>query len=148
MSSIDFTKLRLLAENMIKAGQEMQAALAEIDERHLAIVVTSNVGAAGTLPEKIMVIQHVVCLKYQLTKSDLLKKCRKRELVWPRQVGYWAARQLTSGGSSDIAQLFGGRDHGTVLAGCKRVTDLREVNLKIKAETDAVLAECSKSLKR
>ena len=148
MSSIDFIKLRHLADNLIKAGQDMQAALAEIDDQHLAIVVTNNVGKGGTLPEKIMVIQHVVCLKYQLTKVDLIKKCRKRELVWPRQVGYWVARQLTIGGSSDIAHLFGGRDHGTVLSGCKRVADLREVDLEIKAETDAVLAECSKSLKR
>ena len=148
MSSIDFTKLRLLAENMIKAGQEMQAALDQIDRNQLAVVVMTNLRTDGTLPEKVRQIQRVICAKYQIARVDLVSPSRKQPLAWGRQVGYWAARKLTTGSTGEISLLFGGRDHTSVLAGCKRVNELREVDPKIKAETEAVLAECSESLTR
>ena len=148
MSSIDFSKLRLLADNMIKAGEEMRAALDQIDRKHLAVVVMTNLRTDGTLPEKVRQIQKVICLKYQVTPADLNAPGRKQNVAWARQVGYWAARKLTTGSTPEIGVLFGNRDHTTVLVGSRRVNDLREVDPKIKAETEAVLAECSEALTR
>ena len=148
MSAIDFTKLRQLADNMIKAGEEMRAALDQIDRKHLAVVVMTNLRTDGTLPEKVRQIQRVICLKYQVTPAELLSPGRKQNVAWARQVACWSARKLTTGSSANIGVLFGNRDHGTVLASCRRVNDLRDVDPKIKAETEAVLAECSEALTR
>jgi chromosomal replication initiator protein len=46
---------------------------------------------------------------------------RSREVMLPRQVGMYLARQLTSLSLEQIGAYFGGRDHSTVLHACRKV---------------------------
>jgi len=60
-------------------------------------------------------IQRVVCEHFGITLGELVGKRRSKDVVIPRQVGIFLARELTDASLPEIGQKFGGRDHATVL---------------------------------
>jgi chromosomal replication initiator protein len=48
---------------------------------------------------------------------------RFRNIILPRQLGMYLARQLTALSLEEIGSFFGGRDHSTVLYACRRVEE-------------------------
>ena len=54
-------------------------------------------------------------------RADLAS--RTARVAWPRQVAIHLARELTGASLQAIGQAFGGRNHGTVLHACKRVSE-------------------------
>jgi chromosomal replication initiator protein len=56
---------------------------------------------------------------------------RSRQVLLPRQVGMYLARQLTELSLQQIGAFFGGRDHSTVLHACRKVEQAltQDVNL-------------------
>ena len=49
----------------------------------------------------------------------------------PRQVAMALAKELTNHSLPEIGDTFGGRDHTTVLHGCRRIQALRETDKRI-----------------
>ena len=58
----------------------------------------------------------------------MLGKSRKRSIVRPRQLAMFLAKDLTNKSYPEIGELFGGRDHTTVLHAYRKVTDLMSEN--------------------
>ncbi len=72
-------------------------------------------------------IQKIVADHYQLHISDLKNKRRSRNIVLPRQMAMYLARQLTNLSLPEIGEAFGGKDHTTVLHSWKKIDhDLKE----------------------
>ena len=71
-------------------------------------------------------IQRVVAEYYKIKISDLLSKRRSRSVARPRQVAMSLAKELTNHSLPEIGEAFGGRDHTTVLHGCRKIKQLRE----------------------
>lgn len=61
---------------------------------------------------------------FGLKLSDVKSPVRRRRLVVSRGVAMYLARQLTSNSLGQIGTFFGGRDHSTVLYGCRRTENL------------------------
>jgi chromosomal replication initiator protein len=76
-------------------------------------------------------IQAAVCEQFGLQPQELCSPSRTRHLVWPRQLAMYLARQLTEESLPTIGLHFGGRDHSTVLYGCRQAT------ARIKRDRDA-----------
>ncbi|QSO50871.1 chromosomal replication initiator protein DnaA [Alicyclobacillus curvatus] len=76
------------------------------------------------VPRKITVthIQKVVGDHYGLKVEELKAKRRTKEVVLPRQIAMYLARELTDMSLPKIGQAFGGRDHTTVLHACDRIS--------------------------
>ncbi len=55
---------------------------------------------------------------------DIVGPKRNREIVWPRQVAIYLARELTDKSLAEIGHFFGGRDHSTVLHAYNKVSDM------------------------
>lgn len=70
-------------------------------------------------------IKMAVCEEYQVALHELDSDKRPAHIVFPRQVGYWLTRTLTSLSLSEIGQCFPKnnkpRDHGTILHGYRIV---------------------------
>ena len=49
---------------------------------------------------------------------------RNHEVVWPRQVAIYLARELTDMSLAGVGKFFGGRDHSTVLHAYNKVSEL------------------------
>jgi chromosomal replication initiator protein len=58
---------------------------------------------------------------FQVAPGQICSRRRSREVMLPRQVGMYLARQLTSLSLEQIGAYFGGRDHSTVLHACRKV---------------------------
>src|SRR5262249_27709520 len=58
---------------------------------------------------------------FQVEPDQLQSRRRYRNVVLPRQVGMYLARQLTPLSLEQIGEYFGGRDHSTVLHACRKV---------------------------
>jgi chromosomal replication initiator protein len=58
---------------------------------------------------------------FRLDPRQLQARDRSRNVLLPRQVGMYLARQLTPLSLQQIGAYFGGRDHSTVLHACRKV---------------------------
>ncbi len=76
-------------------------------------------------------IQKTVAEYFKIRVGDLLSKKRSRSIARPRQFGMALAKELTNHSLPEIGDAFGGRDHTTVLHGCRRITSLRETDKRI-----------------
>ena len=76
-------------------------------------------------------IQKTVAEYFKIRVGDLLSKKRSRSIARPRQFAMALAKELTNHSLPEIGDAFGGRDHTTVLHGCRRIESLRETEKRI-----------------
>ena len=76
-------------------------------------------------------IQKTVAEYFKIRVADLLSKRRSRSIARPRQIAMALAKELTNHSLPEIGDAFGGRDHTTVLHGCRRIAALRESEKRI-----------------
>ncbi len=70
-------------------------------------------------------IQKTVSDYYKMKVADMFSKRRQANIVLPRQVAMYLAKELTEKSYVEIGELFGGRDHTTVLHAVNKISDLR-----------------------
>ena len=88
-------------------------------------------------------IMRTVSDYYGLSMSELTGATRKREVTVPRQIAMYLTRELTGMSLPQIGNVFGGRDHTTVLHSCKTV----ENNMKINAGLKAIVEDIQQMVK-
>ena len=76
-------------------------------------------------------IQKTVADYFKIRVGDLLSKKRTRSIARPRQFAMALAKELTNHSLPEIGDAFGGRDHTTVLHGCRRIESLRETDKRM-----------------
>ncbi len=72
-------------------------------------------------PKKVTaeMIMQTVSDYYSVTLSELVGPTRKREVTVPRQVAIYLTREMTGMSLPQIGEVFGGRDHTTIMHSCK-----------------------------
>ena len=72
-------------------------------------------------PKKVTaeMIMQAVSEYYSVTLSELIGPTRKREITVPRQVAIYLTREMTGMSLPQIGEVFGGRDHTTIMHSCK-----------------------------
>ncbi len=84
-------------------------------------------------------IQKTVADYYKVRVAELLSKRRSRSVARPRQVAMALAKELTSHSLPEIGDAFGGRDHTTVLHACKRIRELRDMDVRMSEDYSNLL---------
>jgi chromosomal replication initiator protein len=79
-------------------------------------------------------IQKTVADYFKIRVADLLSKRRTRSIARPRQIAMTLAKELTNHSLPEIGDAFGGRDHTTVLHGCRRIASLRETEQRVEQD--------------
>lgn len=79
-------------------------------------------------------IQRTVAEYYKIKMAELLSAKRNRSVARPRQVAMALAKELTSHSLPEIGEAFGGRDHTTVLHGCRKIVELRNTNTDVEED--------------
>ena len=67
-------------------------------------------------------IQKKVAEHFDVRIVDMTGKRRTANIAFPRQVAMYLARRHTKASLHEIGEIFGGRNHGTVLHACKTVS--------------------------
>lgn len=79
-------------------------------------------------------IQKTVAEYYKIRSSDLLSSRRSRSITRPRQLAMALSKELTNHSLPEIGEAFGGRDHTTILHGCRKIAELRDSDAKISED--------------
>lgn len=88
-------------------------------------------------------IQKTVAEYYKIRVADLLSNKRTRTITRPRQVAMALAKELTNHSLPEIGQMFGGRDHTTVLHATRKVQELKEGDSKFQEDYSNLLRTLS-----
>ncbi|MFT4193034.1 chromosomal replication initiator protein DnaA [Ottowia sp.] len=71
-------------------------------------------------------IQKTVADYYKIKVSDMYSKKRPASIARPRQIAMYLAKELTQKSLPEIGELFGGRDHTTVLHAVRKIAGERQ----------------------
>ena len=66
-------------------------------------------------------VQKIVGDYFQLSFIDLKGKKKTKNIVFPRQIAMFIARDMTGYSLTEIGEAFGGRDHATVIYSCDKI---------------------------
>lgn len=77
-------------------------------------------------------IMKVVSRYYDISPDQLVTKKRSRDVSYPRQVAMYLCRELTGMSLPRIGQIFGGRDHTTVIHACDKIQEELDTNAELR----------------
>ena len=66
-------------------------------------------------------VTELVAEYFGLTERHLLSERRTKDVLTPRHVLYWLCKQTTPHSYPQIGRFLCGRDHTTILHGCRRI---------------------------
>jgi chromosomal replication initiation ATPase DnaA len=75
-------------------------------------------------PIKLDHVIQTVAKFYGLTMTEIRSARRMMKVVRPRQVAMYLCRELTMRSTPEIGRHLGGKDHTTVIGGCKKIESL------------------------
>ncbi len=83
-------------------------------------------------------IAEMVAEFYHISLEAMCGKQRDKHIVLPRQIAMYLIRQETQASLLEIGQLFGGRDHSTVLHACEKIDRAVNINPTLRREIVAI----------
>ena len=89
-------------------------------------------------------IQQMVASEYKIRVDDLKAKKRTRNVVYPRQIAMYLAREMTDLSLPRIGESFGGRDHTTVIHACEKIAKERQEDAILDRKINDLIAELKK----
>jgi chromosomal replication initiator protein len=144
--------LRAIAQEPYESVRELEGALhrvsayAEMGEEPPSLDTVNR--ALQALPPKshpsAQAILDVVCRHFRISLEEVTGPSRSRDVTFARHVAMYLLRLRAQRSFTQIGQLFGGRDHSTVLTACRRIT--REV--KTLPETKSVIQQLESDLQQ
>lgn len=100
---------------------------------NLAVEALQGLQTVTKSPElAISDIQETVADYYNISVDDLKGKKRNKQIVNPRQIAMYLARELTPNSLPKIGSEFGGRDHTTVMHAYEKIQESINTDDKIK----------------
>ncbi|RZU00915.1 chromosomal replication initiator protein DnaA [Rivibacter subsaxonicus] len=79
-------------------------------------------------------IQKTVADFYKIKVADMYSKKRPASIARPRQIAMYLAKELTQKSLPEIGELFGGRDHTTVLHAVRKIGGERGKNTELNQQ--------------
>ncbi len=86
-------------------------------------------------------IQRTVATFFDIRVADFKAKKRTKSIALPRQIAMYLTRELTDASLPEIGELFGGRDHTTVIHAYKKIQGLIESNDPVRYQIQNILNE-------
>ncbi|HSH74692.1 MAG TPA: chromosomal replication initiator protein DnaA, partial [Longimicrobiales bacterium] len=90
-------------------------------------------------------IRELVARRWRVRADALASKRRTKDLTVPRQVAMYLIKETLGMSLVRIGQLFGGRDHSTVIHSIRKVEEEMQRDPGFKHQVDAALTELHQS---
>ncbi len=141
--SVDDEVLHYIAEKTESNIRELEGMLTRVNAMAQLSGTTLTLDVAREALDKIMPgaerkavtpesLIKQVAEYYQVTEADMTSQRRNREVAKARQVAMFLIREMTQLSTTRIGELFGGRDHSTVMYACEKVAEMEGSDPKIK----------------
>ncbi len=139
--------LEFLAARLTESGRELEGAITRIyaafqlTEEPILVETAEHIVRdlmRGKEPKRVKIddILRIVSKHFGVSRGDILSQRRNRSIVWPRQIGMYLAKSLTSRSLPEIGRRFGGRDHTTVLHAIRKIESHVKDNQTLKEEIE------------
>ena len=106
--------------------KEVNIALARDALKDLLSIQNRQVGVEN--------IQKTVADFYKIKIADMYSKKRPASIARPRQIAMYLAKEMTQKSLPEIGELFGGRDHTTVLHAVRKISGERQKNTELNQQ--------------
>ena len=121
--------LAWVGEHVSGGGRQLEGALVQLEtlarlhHRPLDVPTVANYLREMVRAHQLTVdrIAQQVGRYFRVELRHLQSRHRYRNVLLPRQIGMYLARQLTNLSLDEIGSYFGGRDHSTVLHACRKI---------------------------
>ena len=141
----------LIAEKIKSNIRELEGALirvvayAKLMGTHITVSLVKEVLKDMFLEEEVRVgidlIQKRVAEHFNIRLSDLKGRKRNKAVAYPRQVAMYLARELTDYSLPELGELFGGRDHTTVLHAYEKIQKKLKNTKNVKDLINRLISE-------
>jgi len=122
--------------NRLMAYQQLHQTELTMDVARAAMSSLGNDSKESHL--NVQQIAQAVAEYYHITLESMCGKQRDKHIVMPRQIAMYLMRQETQASLLEIGQLFGGRDHSTVLHACEKIDRAVNINPALRREIVAI----------
>ena len=146
--NIDDSAIQYIADNIQSNIRELEGALNRV--MHMASIygVQADTKVAmealsytqAQAPQRIItpeVIMRTVCAQYSISMDDFTSKKRNSDIAIPRQYAMYLMREILGLSFPKIGELFGGRDHTTIMHGYNKIM----LDLKTDDKLQTVIAD-------
>ena len=99
-------------------GENINTQKLEEIINEVARVATKNIGINDVIK--------TVAEFFEISPAELISKCKKKEIVEPRQIAMYLLREMLNASFPFIGEKLGNRDHTTVIHACEKIS--REIN--------------------
>ncbi len=133
---IDDKTLELIASKVKKNIRELEGVLnkvvfledvrkEKIDSQKLEEIINEvvRVNTKNISPND---VTKTVAEFFEISPTDLIAKCKKKEVVEPRQIAMYLLREMLNASYPFIGEKLGKRDHTTVIHACEKIS--KEIN--------------------
>lgn len=93
-------------------------------------------------------VLNAVAKFYGLDIPTITSRSRKDSIVWPRMIAMSITRELTQLTLTEVANIYGCKDHGTVTNACHTVENRIQTDPKFDREMTMLAAAMIKELRR
>ena len=142
--------ITLLATNIATNIREIEGAynkiVASTSLMHMPITVETAQKVLSDMGNDIKTrtityegIIKVVADHYNVKQDELFNKKRTQNIAFPRQVAMYLCRELADLSYPRIGELFGGRDHTTVIHAYEKISNFKNSNLAFQNELQEII---------
>lgn len=138
-----------IAQSVKTNIRELEGALIRVlaysllENKHISLELTREVlkdfVKENNKTISVDLIQKEVGAFFNLTQSEIKGSKRGKNVVFPRQVAMYLARELTDFSLPEIGGFFGGKDHTTVLHSYNKIKTSLTKDIRVKADIEKVI---------
>jgi chromosomal replication initiator protein len=144
-----------LADRIRSNVRQLEGALIRVASYASLMALTISEAVCNHVLEDILVaeqrheisldeIQRRVAEHFDIRVADMKSSRRPKSIAFPRQIAMYLSRELTDCTLQEIGEAFGGKDHSTIIHGCRLVKNRFEEDAKLRL----TIASLSKSLQQ
>ena len=122
--------IRVVAYSLLEE-KEISLAMAQDILKDMVTETKKNITING--------IQRNVADFFELSLQDLKTKRRNKTIVLPRQIAMYLSRELTNQSLPEIGELFGGKDHTTVLHAWNKIKGALPKDQDLKNSVEKII---------
>jgi len=118
------------------------AAHASLENRRIDIkFATETLKKVIALHQSAMTVDNVqqtVCKHFNISLGDIKGTRRHRAVSFPRQVAMYLCRKGLNTSYPELGNRFGGKDHTTAIAACKKIKTLVNEDITVRSKIEAL----------
>lgn len=103
----------------------------ELLQKHTTFTSTANVNIENIIK--------IVANHYNLSENDIVGQKRSKNIMLPRQIAMYIAREMTEYSTTELGMEFGGRDHSTVMHSCQKIESLIDSDPSLENTIEALM---------